>query len=113
MFSVGRFVPLFSEKISMKSPDVRILSQGTVVLAEPVSSRARCWLVCNPSIERWPWSGSALRVEASRAIDLIRSMASDGLIVVEESWDKVRASCSHKVTGAAVPPQQRNSRKRE
>ena len=52
--AIEKIIYLSSERISMRSPDFRILRQGSDVLAEPVSSRARCWLVCNSSIERWP-----------------------------------------------------------
>ena len=63
----------------MKGPDVKISKNGSVLLVEPISSRARQWLICNPRIERWPWRGSALMVEALVAPDLIRAMADYGL----------------------------------
>jgi hypothetical protein len=63
----------------VKGPDVKISKNGSVLLVEPISSRARQWLICNPRIERWPWRGSALMVEALVASDLIRAMADYGL----------------------------------
>ena len=56
-----------------EGPDVKISKNGSVLLVEPISSRARQWLICNPRIERWPWRGSALMVEALVASDLNQS----------------------------------------
>jgi len=63
----------------VKGPDVKISKNGSVLLVEPISSRARQWLICNPRIERWPWCGSALMVEALVASDLISAVADYGL----------------------------------
>ena len=63
----------------VRGPDVKISKNGSMLLVEPISSRARQWLICNPRIERWPWRGSALMVEALVAPDLISAMADYGL----------------------------------
>jgi hypothetical protein len=63
----------------VRGPDVKISKNGSMLLVEPISSRARQWLICNPRIERWPWRGSALMVEALVAPDLISAMVDYGL----------------------------------
>jgi hypothetical protein len=63
----------------VRGPDVKISKNGSMLLVEPISSRARQWLICNPRIERWPWRGSALMVEALVAPDLIGAMVDYGL----------------------------------
>jgi hypothetical protein len=66
----------------VRTPDVKISNNGSVLLLEPISSRARRWLICNPRIERWPWYGSALIIEPCLVSDLISAMADYGLRVL-------------------------------
>jgi hypothetical protein len=78
-------------EVQVSTPDVKISDNGSVVLLEPMSLRARQWLICNPWIEKWPWRGSALTIEPRLAPDLISAMIDHGLRVLGYNRQEAQA----------------------
>jgi virulence-associated protein VagC len=61
--------------------DVSVENQGSVVVLQPLTKKAKLWIDENVSSEPWQWVGNGLVIDWRMAEELIDAMQEEGLIL--------------------------------